>query len=1103
MPRRILFAIGTETYTDNEYDDRDMVPDILGGIVDLLTPLGFETRFAPSGYLLDPGRNVFREAIRRARAEGEIVVIYYTGHGDDIKHEGYHLITTDFDKASLPDTGVKVVDVPPLIANRTDTGDLHPEQALTLIILDCCFSGGGALEVLQDALLTQRKNPVHTNLWIWATAGDRQWAGAGLFTKSLAQALTDTTVGASPREIPLLTLLGKVNTGLERSQANQTSELFPPNGRLTGNPPFFPNPGFMPDVAGLTVDAQHWTSKARGTDSPAATGFYLAGRTGRLRAATDLAQWITDPDETELAVVTGSPGTGKSSLLALMTLLADDATRDNLLRHTTTTSLVHQAAQSLPGATDIVAIHARGLNADQIGARIATDLELDAHGAHSLLELLRNNASPPGRIVLVDAVDEATKPHSVRDDLLLPLTQCGVRVVFGARRHVLPPPDMPAMTLDLDTAAYHDPAALTDYISHLLAATHEPDTDSPYALGHPDTVAVASAIADRATDHRVESFLVARVIAHALRARPERVDPSTAHWTELLPNGLSDAFKEDLDRFGARAPTMRALLEALAWARGPGLPWEMIWVQIARTLAGLRNEDAHLHTSVGDAPISDDDVRTLLNDAGAFIIEDLGPGGRSVFRPFHEELSRYLRLSATAPTESGNAEAGTKDIEYEITRALVRTVPTDSTDARRWDRAHPYVSTYLAQHAYAGPAGTLDDLIRDGGFLATADPMTLTPLLIDATPASTEIVRVYRRARPLLGDDPTANLAYVLESAAAVGALSLINPAGFAPLYRTLWSNISTDDSVLTIIAHSGPVRALAVIATSTGDPLLASAGDDGTIRLWNPHTGTPHGHPLTGHTGPVRALTVTTSCTGDPLLASAGDDGTIRLWNPHTGTPHGTPLVGHTGPVRALTTITCTGETLLASGGADRTIRFWNPHTGTARGKPLTGHDDKVSALAVTTTDTGEPLLASASADLTIRLWNPYTGTPHGHPLTGHTGWVSALAAIGDSTGEPLLASAGKDGTIRLWNPRTGTAHGHPLTGHDGPVSALAVTTTSTGDTLLASAGTDRTIRLWNPHTGTIVEVLRRRIAPATLLGNGSRLVIGDSEGLTTIELN
>ena len=41
-------------------------------------------------------------AIRRARAEGEIVVIYYTGHGDDIKHEGYHLITTDFDKASLP-----------------------------------------------------------------------------------------------------------------------------------------------------------------------------------------------------------------------------------------------------------------------------------------------------------------------------------------------------------------------------------------------------------------------------------------------------------------------------------------------------------------------------------------------------------------------------------------------------------------------------------------------------------------------------------------------------------------------------------------------------------------------------------------------------------------------------------------------------------------------------------------------------------------------------------------------------------------------------------------------------------------------------------------
>ena len=101
-------------------------------------------------------------------------------------------------------------------------------------------------------------------------------------------------------------------------------------------------------------------------------------------------------------------------------------------------------------------------------------------------------------------------------------------------------------------------------------------------------------------------------------------------------------------------------------------------------------------------------MRTLLNDAGAFIIEDLGPGGRSV-SPVPRRVVTISAAVGNRPTESGNAEAGTKDIEYEITRALVRTVPTDSTDARRWDRAHP-VSTYLAQHAYAGPAGTLDDL---------------------------------------------------------------------------------------------------------------------------------------------------------------------------------------------------------------------------------------------------------------------------------------------------------------------------------------------------------------------------------------------------------
>jgi WD40 repeat protein len=64
---------------------------------------------------------------------------------------------------------------------------------------------------------------------------------------------------------------------------------------------------------------------------------------------------------------------------------------------------------------------------------------------------------------------------------------------------------------------------------------------------------------------------------------------------------------------------------------------------------------------------------------------------------------------------------------------------------------------------------------------------------------------------------------------------------------------------------------------------LLATTGDDRTVRLWNVADGTAHS-VLTGHTSWVERLAFSPDGT---LLATSGNDGTVRLWQIPSGTYH------------------------------------------------------------------------------------------------------------------------------------------------------------------------------------------------------------------------
>jgi hypothetical protein len=136
-------------------------------------------------------------------------------------------------------------------------------------------------------------------------------------------------------------------------------------------------------------------------------------------------------------------------------------------------------------------------------------------------------------------------------------------------------------------------------------------------------------------------------------------------------------------------------------------------------------------------------------------------------------------------------------------------------------------------------------LVADLDYLAVADPNILTPLLTPTDPALRWVARAYRRARPLLGPSTRDNAAYLQE---AVAAQSGSPPTGqrIRPTYRTLMARVRRDDSLLTLTGHTGTVYAVAFGADADRRPLLASGGGDGdgTVRLWDPASGTPVGDP-------------------------------------------------------------------------------------------------------------------------------------------------------------------------------------------------------------------------------------------------------------------